>query len=127
MIWLMLLGGPAQDQPINCESPMAQYEMNQCEAQDFARADAELNRLWRDVIAGARAADREINRDLDNQPPGEEVLRAAQRAWVTFRDAHCQYQSFEARGGSMQPMLYEGCRARLTEERIRQLRPEPTE
>ena len=55
--------------------------------------------------------------------PGEEAsLREAQRAWVTFRDAHCRLQSFEARGGSMQPMLLSQCKAYLTELRTEQLR-----
>jgi uncharacterized protein YecT (DUF1311 family) len=41
---------------------------------------------------------------------------------VTFRDAQCQGESYEARGGSMQPMLYQGCRATLTRARTAELR-----
>jgi uncharacterized protein YecT (DUF1311 family) len=125
MIALLLALAIAQDPPLNCADPQYQAEMNQCAARDFAQADAELNRLWREVIAAARANDREVNREFDQQPTHEETLRRAQRAWVTFRDAHCEHESFEARGGSMQSMLYEGCRAALTQERIRQLTPEP--
>jgi uncharacterized protein YecT (DUF1311 family) len=55
--------------------------------------------------------------------PGEEAsLREAQRAWVAFRDAHCRLESYEARGGSMQPMLDAGCRATLTRARTAELR-----
>ena len=111
-------------QEYHCDDPQNQAEMNRCAGLDFERADAELNALWREVIAGAREADREINREYDQAPTSEEVLRQAQRAWITFRDAHCTYEGHEARGGSMETMLYEGCRARVTRERIAQLRPQ---
>jgi len=127
MIAVLLALAMSQDPPLNCTDPQYQAEMNQCAARDFERADAELNRLWREVIATARSSDREIDRQSDQQPLSEQVLRNAQRAWVTFRDAHCEYESFEARGGSMQTMIYEGCRAKLTQERISQLRPDQTE
>ena len=110
-------------QEYNCEDPRNQAEMNRCAALDFERADAELNMLWREVIAGAREADREINREYDEAPTSEDVLRQAQRAWISFRDGHCTYEGHEARGGSMESMLYNGCRARVTRERIAQLRP----
>lgn len=107
-----------------CDDPQNQADMNACARIDFERADAELNALWRDVIAGAREMDGEINREYDRAPTSEEALRQAQRAWIAFRDAHCTYEGHEARGGSMETMLYEGCRARVTRERIAQLRPQ---
>lgn len=111
---------------LNCDDPQHQAEMNLCAVRDFEAQDAELNRVWAEQIAGARAADREIDRQFDQRPTEEEMLRRAQRAWVTFRDAHCTVEGYrEARGGSMEPMVYEGCRARLTEERIGQLMPPP--
>ena len=106
----------------NCDDPMAQVEMNACAAIDFEAADAELNAAWSGLIEGARAADREIDRDYDQRPTREAKLREEQRAWISFRDAHCTYLAYgEARGGSMEPMSYEGCRAQLTRERLRQL------
>ena len=70
-----------------------------------------------------RAAGRPGDRPRhDQRPTTEAVLRQAQRAWLTFRDAQCTYEGYgEARGGSMEPMVYSGCRARLTRERIAQL------
>jgi len=119
----------AQDPQWNCENPQAQQEMNYCAAQDFRRADAELNTVYRGALAQARAADRDYAGLADggggpsDGGPGEEAtLREAQRAWVSFRDAHCRLESFEARGGSMQPMLDAGCRATLTRARTAELR-----
>jgi uncharacterized protein YecT (DUF1311 family) len=114
----------AQAREHNCSDAQNQMDMNFCAEIDFERADAELNRVYRDAIAGARQEDREIDRASDQRATAEAVLREAQRAWVTFRDAQCTYERYgEARGGSMEPMVYGGCRARLTRERIAQLRP----
>ena len=123
----------AQDPQWNCANPQAQQEMNYCAGQDFERADAELNTAYRAAIAEAQQADREY-RLLDaeaggrptNEPGWEVSLREAERAWVSFRDAHCRLESYEARGGSMQPMLEAGCRATLTRARTAELRgPNP--
>lgn len=119
----LLAAQQSADQQWNCDDPQAQMEMNACAALDFERADAELNAAYRAAIAHARA---ESYRVAGDERPGDEAtLREAQRAWVAFRDAQCRLEGYEARGGSMEPMLFEGCRARLTRERIRQLSPEP--
>ena len=112
----------------DCDDPMSQPEMNACAALDFERADAELNRVWQEAIAAARAADAEIDRTYDQRPTSEAKLREAQRAWIVFRDAHCTVVGYEeARGGSMEPMTYDACRTILTEERTAQLRSLPVD
>jgi uncharacterized protein YecT (DUF1311 family) len=121
LIAAALLAQPADEAEWNCDDPQYQAEMNMCAGFDFQRADAELNRLWPGLIAGAREADRELDRSYDERPGYEDTLRRAQRAWIAFRDEHCTWQGYEARGGSMETMLYQGCRAALTRERIRQL------
>jgi uncharacterized protein YecT (DUF1311 family) len=117
ILWMALLA----TQPPLCGGE-SQAEMNMCARADFERADAELNRVWGEMIAAARAGDAEIDRSWDRRAGSEEVLREAQRAWITFRDAHCTFEGYEARGGSMEPMLVSSCMARLTEDRTRQLR-----
>ena len=117
---------PSAEAEPDCDDPQNQAAMNACAAIDFQRADAELNAAWREAIAGARAADAEIDRNYDQGPASEEKLREAQRAWIVFRDAHCTVVGYEeARGGSMESMVYEGCRAQLTLERTTQLRSLP--
>lgn len=133
MLHLALILLTAQDPQWNCENPQAQQEMNFCAAQDFERADAELNAAYRAAIESARQADREYagladgaGGPTDGGPGEEATLREAQSAWVSFRDAHCRLESFEARGGTMQPMLDAGCRATLTRARTAELRgPNP--
>jgi uncharacterized protein YecT (DUF1311 family) len=115
----------AQEPQWNCADPQAQQEMNACAQIDFERADAELNAEYRAAIAHARDADRTdaaARLPSDDRPGDEATLREAQRAWVAFRDAHCRLQGYEARGGSMEMMLYDGCRAAFTRARTAQLR-----
>lgn len=91
-------------------SAQSQGEMNQEAAASFKKADAELNRTYTKLLAS-----------LDDEARAK--LKAAQRAWVVFRDAEAEYQmDAEARGGSMAAMIYEGTRARLTKARIAQLK-----
>ena len=109
----------------DCRDPQAQSDMNICASIAFERADSELNAEYRRAVARTHAADRASAGELparDHRPGEEATLREAQRAWVAFRDAHCRLQGYESRGGSMEPMLYDGCRAAVTRERTGQLR-----
>lgn len=114
-------GGLAEQEISDCEEPMSQGEMNHCAALDFRQADVELNVTWTEAIAQARDFDRYIP-EWDERPSAERRLREAQRAWIIFRDAHCAVRGYEARGGSMEAMLYDGCRAQITRDRAEQLR-----
>ena len=48
-------------------------------------------------------------------------LRAAQLAWLKFRDAHCDYESIGDKGGSIYPMVVSFCLAEITTGRVKQL------
>ncbi|THD59787.1 lysozyme inhibitor LprI family protein [Phenylobacterium sp.] len=85
-----------------------QIELNQLAAANFRKADAQLNALYRRVTnhlpAGAKAK-----------------LVASQRLWISFRDAECRFRAESVAGGSAQPMVFAGCQATLTRERIKSL------
>jgi uncharacterized protein YecT (DUF1311 family) len=123
MILLALALVSQQPTAQDCRDPQTQVEMNACAARDFEIADRALNIAYREAVAGARADDSELDRQVDQRPTSEAVLREAQRAWVTFRDAHCTLEGYQdARGGSMEPMSYNSCRTALTRARTAQLR-----
>ena len=75
----------------------------------FARADAELNRVYKDVMAGLDAR-------------SQDLLKRAQRDWITFRDDECKYENVQNEGGSIYPLVYNGCLTTLTKDRIKQLK-----
>ena len=52
----------------------------------------------------------------------KEALREAQRAWIRFRDAECDFRTFSSRMGSIYPTLRAGCLEDLTRARTEQLR-----
>ncbi|MCO6409507.1 lysozyme inhibitor LprI family protein [Hoeflea alexandrii] len=109
----------ADDKP-DCIDPQTQMEMTYCASVDYEDADADLNALWPDVIAAAKLND-EYVADMARErgvPTTVEALRDAQRAWIRFRDAQCEFEAYEVFGGTMQPMVGSLCLARLTRERI---------
>jgi uncharacterized protein YecT (DUF1311 family) len=91
-----------------CPEAHTQLEMNLCADAQYRKADAELNRAYQQLArasggAGAR-------------------LKAAQLAWLKFRDAECDYEASQYEGGSMKPMVYSFCLAGVTGARTKQLR-----
>jgi len=109
----------ADDKP-DCIDPQTQMEMTFCAGVDYQEADAALNALWPDVLAAAKLNDEYVG-DMARErgvPTTVEALRDAQRAWIRFRDAQCEFEAYEVFGGTMQPMVGSLCLARLTRERI---------
>lgn len=88
----------------------SQQEMNQQAAADAAKADKELNQVYKEVLAA----------QVDEE--AVKLLKAAQKAWLAFRDAEARHAEDDARGGSMAPLLYYGRLCQLTEERTKQLK-----
>jgi uncharacterized protein YecT (DUF1311 family) len=117
MMSLTLVAASAQ----LCSMDGPQQEMNQCAYQRFAAADKDLNAIWPKAVASAKASDKQRDPQYDSRPDDFVTLRSAQRAWITFRDAHCTMEGYDARGGSMEPMLFNLCRETLTRARISQL------
>lgn len=103
-----------------------QQEMNICAANDFAKADDELNLQWHKTREAMKVRDANWDPDLapdwDDRPGYLATLLKAQRAWLKYRDAHCLGEAYIARGGSLEPLLNLTCKTALTKERTAQLR-----
>ena len=111
---------PAASQDrIDCKDPQAQQHINYCAAKDYETADAELNAIWKKARDAAREVDKEQENDLKG---AEKALLSAQRGWIAYRDGHCTLAGFDARGGSMEPMLVSTCMTDLTRKRIGELK-----
>lgn len=118
---LMLCAQAAAQEPKpDCANQITQLDMNLCAAMDFDKADAELNEVWKDAREVARQLDRDIS---DTSLKGaEKSLLDAQRAWIGYRDGSCALAGWEARGGSMEPMLVSSCLETMTKARTTELR-----
>lgn len=116
---LLAAAACAQDMSnVDCTNTPVQQEMNLCAEQDWMEADADLNATYKEAMAVMKGYDA----NLPKTERGAELnLRAAQRAWVSFRDAACAAEGFAMHGGSAEPLLIYGCRARLTRQRAEDL------
>ncbi len=117
---LLFVNAPASfaQMDIDCANAAVQMEMTYCAEQDFKGADAQLNRQYRQTRQAMKDRDTQVTEDIRG---AEDALIIAQRAWIAYRDAHCASYGYQARGGSMEPMLIYLCRAELTRERTREL------
>ena len=104
---LLLAAAPAGAKG-SCDDAQDQTTMNHCAADDYARADAELNRVYKQVMAGLDAH-------------SQALLKNAQRDWIKWRDDECMYQNAQNEGGSIYPLVYNGCLTTLSMARTKQL------
>lgn len=83
-------------------------EVERCLAADLDLADGELNRYY-------AAATKRLTEQQDTAALAE--LRAAERAWIAYRDAECDavYESWGQ--GTIRGAMNLGCRIGLTEAR----------
>ena len=100
----------------DCRDPQDQTSMNICANEEYRRADTELNRVWPRALERVK----ELDRDGANGE-AERRLRAAQRAWIAYRDAQCKVAGLEAIGGTLEPLLIGTCLKDLTERRTFEL------
>ncbi|WP_417247908.1 lysozyme inhibitor LprI family protein [Celeribacter sp.] len=96
----------------DCADPVSQSDMNTCAYEAWQRADVDLNDTY------ARAM--EVARGWSDG--AAEALRAAQRAWIPYRDAACTAEGFLFEGGSMEPFIVNSCLEHLTRQRTEELR-----
>ncbi|MBG1233074.1 lysozyme inhibitor LprI family protein [Aestuariivirga litoralis] len=111
--------GAHADDALNCDEPQTTADMNQCADIAFDKADKELNALWPKLKEWAAQSDQESG---ENDGYYAKTLLASQRAWLAYRDAECVAAGLPMHGGTGEGPLMGGCRASLTEERVKDLR-----
>lgn len=118
---VLLVDAPtsAQEPQPNCKDPQTQADMTICAGRDLADADKALNAQYQVTRKALKERDADASVELKG---GEDALLKAQRAWLAYRDAQCASVGFQARGGSMEPMLVSSCEADLTRNRTAELK-----
>jgi len=92
----------------NCKNPQTQAEMNVCAGIEFQNADKRLNQVYQQLTSKLSAT-------------RKQKLILAQKAWISFRDANCEFERSQFEGGTMAPAANAGCLAQLTKTRTKQL------
>lgn len=93
----------------NCKNPDTQLAMNACAARDYDREDKRLNQTYRDLLTKIESAKRE-------------KLREVQRAWLSYRDLNCDFQSADYEGGSIYSLVQSSCLGEMTKQRTKDLK-----
>ena len=111
----------------DCKDPQTNYDLKRCAYEDWQKADAELNVAYNKALAEARKSYRQMRtvQGYENMPDSEAMLRDAQRAWVSFRDANCKYQYQVYYSGTHAPLAHVLCMADMTKARRDELRKLP--
>jgi uncharacterized protein YecT (DUF1311 family) len=101
-----------------CDAMSSNIEIKACLAQLAKDQDSKMNTLYQKV----RALLRDDFDTVDTSAPKiwPQVL-AAQRAWITFRDAQCMGEASIAQGGTAGGGWYSDCVCRLTAQRNKNL------
>jgi uncharacterized protein YecT (DUF1311 family) len=92
-----------------CEDAQTQSEMNDCSKKEFDKADQELNRVYKQLMAR-----------LEGEHKNK--LKTAELAWIKYRDLNCECESFINEGGSIYPLVYNSCLTNMTNNRIKELK-----
>lgn len=93
----------------DCQDAVSTAEMRTCANERYQAADVELNRVYRQLAAQLSGARRE-------------QLKAAQQAWIAFRDKNAAFAASVVEGGTMQPILEVTELTTLTQQRTEQLK-----
>lgn len=106
---LVILAAASAARAEDCDrNDDSQQMMNICASENFSAADAKLNETYQNLIGASDANTGKL-------------LQTAQRAWIVFRDAECEYTTAGSEDGSIHPMEVSECLTRLTNDRITQL------
>ena len=91
-----------------CATSDTQAETEVCMSDLLREADQRLNAVYQAVLS-------------DLSPASTQRLRAAQRAWIRYRDLDCEAARSLVGEGSAAPLVTLGCLLARTEERTRAL------
>ena len=114
VIALLLALGNAQSQGSkteseDCSGANSTMEIVQCLSRLAAAWDRRLNAAYREQMSTL-------------EPPRAELLRTAQRLWIQYRDANCEW--YAAGEGTISRVEAAECMRSMTERRARELEGE---
>jgi uncharacterized protein YecT (DUF1311 family) len=101
VFFVFATGTPARTQ---CEEAKSTLQINECLAKELKKADTELSKVYHTI-------------EKKLEPDDALLLRKAQRAWLAYRDAHCDAEHALWGGGTGGPAAWMSCRLELTRQR----------
>jgi len=135
--YLALVNGSVAQQPANpavaasperaCDKAQSQIDLNQCSGEQYHLADDRLNAVYRKALDFLQkdVSDAQTRKDVEEEKYNQiaiEKLKKAERAWIQYRDLHCDAARHQVGAGSMAPMVWAFCMAGTTLHRIEELK-----
>ena len=109
VVLLAVCEGHERSPDVLCPEATTTVEMQVCLERRYEEVDKALNGVYKQLMARL-------------EPARREKLRAAQRAWIRFRDASAEFEASEAEGGSMYPLVHMATQVVKTEHRVEELK-----
>lgn len=81
----------------------------ECVGRMYEAADAELNKVYKELVAKLDKAQRS-------------ALLTSQRAWIKEKESKCEQEGEEFKGGSIAASIIAGCKVEMTQKRVQFLR-----
>lgn len=104
----------------DCENMVTTADMVECADIDYREADTALNNQWKITLAAVRASDKGRAGEA-GWGSREKRLLEAQRAWLTYRDAHCSSLYPYSTAFQLDYVMHVHCLTDLTEKRTGEL------
>jgi len=110
-----------------CLANAAKVDFDTCYGDQFKLSDQDLNRIYRNALLAFEVdiADAQKRSDLGQlgyDSTAVADLKAAQAAWVKYRDTQCEAAGQQFQGGSIQPIVVNKCMILVTLHRIDEIR-----
>lgn len=97
-----------------CEGAGSMLDGSSCWGKELEKADEQLNSVYSRIMG--------VLRSKSNEEQTQKRLRAAQLAWIDYRDKACEAEASLYSGGSAKGMARLACLTSLTDDRIKALR-----
>ncbi|MDR3430207.1 MULTISPECIES: lysozyme inhibitor LprI family protein [Silvimonas] len=108
LAFALLVTATSASAAVDCKNASDQTSLNICAGQDYKASDKKLNASYNQLLK-------------QTSEHGKPLLQKAQRAWLIYRDAQCEYLTSSTTPYSAQPMLHLMCLDRLTQEQTKLL------
>lgn len=109
MKYILFTGALLFAQTLCSAQSQSQSEMNQQSAVDLKKVDDVMTAAYKNAMAA-------------QDENGKKLLLEAQRAWIKYKEAHCKSIAHPNEGGSIYPLIYNGCLTDLTKTRTKELK-----
>lgn len=86
----------------NCQNPANQIDTDECAVLEYKKADAQLNKLYKELMGNLEAEDKQ-------------QLKQVQLNWVKYKEAQCKLEG--AKYGKMGGLIEKNCQTRITKQR----------